>query len=483
MKDLSGTTWEIGRGAAQRGARATPASFTSGPARQRGACCSWRGDGTHVEPASQHEQQAAAANGGRPPRVSFRQPKAKPSSWAAKEAGGGRHADADYLFELGASQQYNINVSHGQTAGMIDSLFVGDRLGHSADIADGSLRTYEFRTFNNIQGDYYIAPRFLEKVAMHIAKNFLMDSGSFDPSTKVPLILGIWGGKGQGKTFQTELCFKKLGVEPVIMSAGELEHEWAGTPGKMIRERYRRAAEVSKVHGKLSCLMINDLDAGIGHFENTQRDAGIGHFENTQITVNNQMVVGTLMNICDNPKQVSVGQGWAETDIIKRIPIIVTGNDFSTVFAPLVRDGRMDKYYWHPTEEDLVAILHQMYRDDGLSEGDMATLLRTFPNQTLDFFGALRASTYDQQIRDWIKKDVVHGEIAEENENMRELGRRLLAQEGLPQFEPVDLTLAMLLEEGRRLVQEQEMVNSMRLSDEYLKKQRKMGRSMIGLSG
>ena len=32
----------------------------------------------------------------------------------------------------------------------------------------------------------------------------------------------------------------------------------------------RRAAEVSKVHGKLSCLMINDLDAGIGHFENTQ---------------------------------------------------------------------------------------------------------------------------------------------------------------------------------------------------------------------
>lgn len=24
------------------------------------------------------------------------------------------------------------------------------------------------------------------------------------------------------------------------------------------------------MHGKLSCLMINDLDAGIGHFENTQ---------------------------------------------------------------------------------------------------------------------------------------------------------------------------------------------------------------------
>lgn len=54
------------------------------------------------------------------------------------------------------------------------------------------------------------------------------------------------------------------------MSAGELEHEWAGTPGKLIRERYKRAAEVSRVHGKLSCLLINDIDAGIGRFENTQ---------------------------------------------------------------------------------------------------------------------------------------------------------------------------------------------------------------------
>ncbi|EFN56322.1 hypothetical protein CHLNCDRAFT_144763 [Chlorella variabilis] len=424
-------------------------------------------------PRAQHsdsQQQAAAAAGGRPPRPSF-SPRRFQSSWDAKEAGGGRSADSDYLSELGAAQQYNINVDHGQTAGMIDSIFTGNVLGHKSDIADGSLRTYEFRTYNNIVGDYYIAPRFLEKIALHIAKNFLLEFGALDSATRVPLILGIWGGKGQGKTFQTELCFKKLGVEPIIMSAGELENEWAGVPGKLIRERYRRAAEVSKVHGKLSCLMINDLDAGIGHFENTQ------------ITVNNQMVVGTLMNICDNPTRISIGQGWMENDVTRRIPIIVTGNDFSTIFAPLVRDGRMDKFYWQPTEEDLVGILHQMYKDDGLSESDMAALLRAFPGQTLDFFGALRSSTYDGQIRQWIKQDVIHGEIAEDNQNMRELGRRLLRQEDLPQFEPVDLTLLMLMEEGRRLQAEQDMVNSMRLSDEYLKKQRKVGRSMIGLSG
>ena len=53
-------------------------------------------------------------------------------------------------------------------------------------------------------------------------------------------------------------------IEPIIMSAGELESEWAGAPGRLIRDRYRRAAEVAKVRGKLPCLMINDLDAGVG---------------------------------------------------------------------------------------------------------------------------------------------------------------------------------------------------------------------------
>ena len=37
---------------------------------------------------------------------------------------------------------------------------------------------------------------------------------------------------------------------------------------------------------------------------------------------------------------------------------------------------------------------------------------------------------------------------AEENENLKELGRRLVRQEGLPKFEPVQLTLDMLMQEG-----------------------------------
>ena len=67
------------------------------------------------------------------------------------------------------------------------------------------------------------------------------------------------------------------------------------------------------------------------------------------MTVNNQIVVGTLMNLSDNPTRVSVGQDWRESDVTNRIPVIFTGNDFSTIYAPLIRDGRMEKFYWYVT--------------------------------------------------------------------------------------------------------------------------------------
>lgn len=52
-------------------------------------------------------------------------------------------------------------------------------------------------------------------MTVHIAKNFMEL-----PKIKIPLILGIWGGKGQGKTFQCMLAYKKLGINPIVMSAG-----------------------------------------------------------------------------------------------------------------------------------------------------------------------------------------------------------------------------------------------------------------------
>ncbi|KAK1686200.1 hypothetical protein QYE76_047048 [Lolium multiflorum] len=363
----------------------------------------------------------------------------KQSSWEATDGQGD-----DYLYRLGKEAE-NMNIAVGARSGVIDDLFVGKFLGRDSDIVF-DYRQKATRKFEYLQGDYYIAPAFLDKVAIHIVKNYLANNLNI----KIPLILGVWGGKGQGKTFQTELIFKAMGVEPVIMSAGELESERAGEPGRLIRDRYRTASQVVQNQGKMSCLMINDLDAGVGRFGNTQ------------MTVNNQIVVGTLMNLADNPTRVSIGQKWRESDITHRVPIIATGNDFSTLYAPLIRDGRMEKFYWQPTREDIINIVHRMYTKDGLSSEEVSSIVDTFPNQALDFYGALRSRTYDQAILKWVN-DIGGYE---------QLGEKLLKRknrEKLPTFIPPKPTLDALIESGDSLVAEQELIMNSKLSKEYMK--------------
>ncbi|CAL9060213.1 ribulose bisphosphate carboxylase/oxygenase activase, chloroplastic-like [Musa acuminata AAA Group] len=361
------------------------------------------------------------------------------SSWESKDSEG-----KDYLYRLGQEAD-NMNIAVGARQGVIDDLFVGNFLGKDSDIVF-DYRQKATRSFEYLQGDYYIAPAFLDKVACHIVKNYIAHL----LNVKVPLILGIWGGKGQGKTFQTELIFRAMGIEPVIMSAGELESERAGEPGRLIRDRYRTASQVIQNQGKMSCLMINDIDAGLGRFGNTQ------------MTVNNQIVVGTLMNLSDNPTRVSIGQKWRESDVVHRVPIIVTGNDFSTLYAPLIRDGRMEKFYWQPDHEDIINIVHQMYAKDGITRDEVIRVVDTFPNQALDFYGALRSKTYDQSILQWVN----------DTGGYEKLGEKLLKgkKDGqLSTFVPPKQSVEALLESGHSLVKEQHLITNSRLSKEYMK--------------
>jgi hypothetical protein len=327
--------------------------------------------------------------------------------------------------------------------GMVDELFQGwGGMGgtQNAIMSSTDYLSQAAKSFNNIEDGFYISPAFLDKITIHIAKNF-MDL----PKIKVPLILGIWGGKGQGKTFQCALAFKKLGISPIVMSAGELESGNAGEPAKLIRQRYREASDQIK-KGKMCSLFINDLDAGAGRMG-----------EATQYTVNNQMVNATLMNIADNPTNVQL-PGVYKNEEIPRVPVICTGNDFSTLYAPLIRDGRMEKYYWNPTREDRIGVCMGIFQEDQISRGDVEILVDTFPGQSIDFFGALRARVYDDKVRDFIQG------IGVEN-----IGKRLInSREGKVHFEKPSMPLDILIKYGKFLVEEQDNVKRVQLADAYL---------------
>lgn len=287
---------------------------------------------------------------------------------------------------------------------------------------------------------YYISPRFLNKLAVHITKNF-MDL----PRVRVPLILGVHGRKGEGKSFQCELVFQKMGIEPIHISGGELESPDAGDPARLIRLRYREAAELIRVRGKMCALMINDLDAGAGRFDMT-----------TQYTVNTQLVNATLMNIADNPTNVQLPGSYDSTPL-HRVPIIVTGNDFSTLYAPLIRDGRMEKFYWEPSREDKVGIVGGIFEPDGLSRSNIEQLVDTFPDRSIDFFGAIRARLYDEQVLDFINKVGID----------RISSRMVNSKEAPPHVQKPNFNISHLIEVGNSMMDEHHHVENMRLTQEY----------------
>ena len=161
-----------------------------------------------------------------------------------------------------------------------------------------------------------------------------------------------------------------------------------------------------------------------------------------------------------------------------------TANDLSTIYAPLLRDGRMDKFYWEPSPDDRVEMIYTMYREDGLSRSDIRTLMATFPQQPLDFFGALRSRQFDRAILHWRDSLTTDPDAAPGL-----VGKRIAAhirgkEDALPSFEGLaEASLAELIEAGEDLALEQEHVLAFKLSQEYMKTMRRVDGSSGSLLG
>ena len=143
---------------------------------------------------------------------------------------------------------------------------------------------------------------------------------------------------------------------------------------------------------------------------------------------------------------------------LPRIPIILTGNDLSTLYAPLVRDGRMDKFYWVPTRDDKIGIVSGVFAPDNISGREIVGLVDRFPEQAVDFFAAIRARIYDEQIRDFIQQvglERVAMEVVNPASGIK------------PTFPKPYFTITRLIEFGNLLVQEQKAVSESRLVEEY----------------
>lgn len=220
----------------------------------------------------------------------------------------------------------------------------------------------------------HVNSEFHRTIYHHIIGNVLLKG------TESPLILGIFGPPGEGKTFQTEQVCKSLGVDLVSISPGELESPNAGQPGELLRTLYLQAGQKLQP-GRPSALLINDIDTVLGNWGNL-----------VQYTVNRQVVFGQLMAFCDYPDSVSGQQ-------VARVPIIVTGNNPALLYEPLLRPGRTRIFPWTPTAEDRCQILRPMFPE--VSEGSLKALVNEFPDCPVSFWGDVRAAVWEAALARW----------------------------------------------------------------------------------
>ena len=227
----------------------------------------------------------------------------------------------------------------------------------------------------------YITPRFRRVVTLHIVKNILRTP----PNIQVPLILGIHGPSGEGKTFQCGHILGELGVGTYLISGGQMESSEAGRPAELIRQTYLQAGrDVQEGKCSMAVLLINDFDTAIG-------DWG----ELVQYTVNRQTVFAELMHIADFPENV-------ENQNTVRIPIITTGNNFLRLYEPLIRFGRMWSFEWKPTIEEKIKIVEGIFPN--LKKSKVRNLVLHYKEQRVAFFSYLRNAVLDDSLWKQIEK-------------------------------------------------------------------------------
>jgi hypothetical protein len=243
-----------------------------------------------------------------------------------------------------------------------------------------------------------ISPRYRQVISLHVLKNLLKQV-----KVQVPLLLGVHGPSGEGKTFQLEYILRNMGVKRYLISGGQLESEEAGESAHIVRSTYIRAGEAIR-SGEYSAtvVLINDIDTGLS-------PSGGADY-----TPHQKAVFGELMHLVDYPTNV-------EGKDTERVPVIITGNDFTKLYEPLMRAGRMTAFEWIPNMEERVEILTNIYPE--LSDEECTRLILDL-NRAVEaylpvsmkvlpvaFFAHLRSSLLDEDLWEVIQMDGLENTI------------------------------------------------------------------------
>ncbi len=225
----------------------------------------------------------------------------------------------------------------------------------------------------------YVIERFRRELILHVAKNYL--HSEFDHISS-PLVMAIHGSPGNGKTSQiVEVCGRHE-IELIRVSSSTLSGKFEGDSSDKFLNYYQEAVITQEQTGRCVVLLLEDFDTGLA----TIRD-GVEH------TANSYLLAGLMMNLADDPSSYC-NHGNS------RVPIIVTGNDLSATYAPLLRTGRAKMFLWEPSREEKELVVSHMINPSASSDASRMArqLVSKHSSEPLSFFADYLSTKYDKHI-------------------------------------------------------------------------------------
>lgn len=210
------------------------------------------------------------------------------------------------------------------------------------------------------------------------------------PSLKgrVERYLIIQGARGTGKTVSATDASLRYGFAVALLPASMLASEHEGGASAVLDEFMSFVAETSRTRKLRIAIVADDFDLSI-----SAADGQMGK------TINSLLVTHQLQQLADTQEPRNFDDSG--------LPIIFTGNNFTTMRASLFRDGRATWHTHRPTLDDKLAIAFQLFNPRSFDDRRLIErLVRTYRDESVAFWRALHSDLMTDRLDEIIARSL-----------------------------------------------------------------------------